>query len=453
MYALLLFILFPILYKQNRTWYFIYSLLFFVLGRFIAFKLGISYAVIIHNVFYIGVLIPFLTDKTYWRYFLHVFLWLLVYMAYLFFLHAIHGNDFVRDLKDHFWCLFVFIFIVEVFDNLKRNKVDLAYFVKVFQLVLLFEIVLCWLQYFFHDFGNFFRITEYTWKGEEMSMTGTSDDVLDNNLCYGTLMRASTMASFLAISLGSLFLAKQKNGLTTRDFFFLGLGVLTLLITGIRAPFLVLLVMLFFVLLRGKRTSLKVLYIVGGIALVVFVLPILSQIGSQGSLNSLDNTVLRSLNVFTQLETGSFAEESTFTWPLSMLPYIVEHPLIGNGLHYGPGYFMAINFHVLEDLSLSDAGIFFYWAEYGLIGLLVFFYFYYYIVIISPRYGFEKSDIRFLIIMLLLQSIVDCSIIDTDCTTVFALAPILIRFYQEQAVVKRNAKYSPLTKKVSLSYE
>lgn len=429
MYALLLFILFPILYKQNRTWYFIYALLFFVLGVFIAFKLGISYAILLHNVFYLGILLPFVFDKVYQKYFMPVFLWVVVYVSYLFFLHAIHGNDFIRDLKDHFWCLFVFIFIVEVFENIKRNKVDLAYFVKVFQYILIFEIVLCWLQYFFHDFGNFFRITEYTWNGEDMSMTGTSDDVLDNNLCYGTLMRGSTMANFLSISIGSLFLAKQKSGLTTRDFLFLGIGVLTLLITGIRAPFLVLLVMLFFVLLRGKRTSLKLLYIFGGIALIVFILPILSNIGSQGGLKSFDNTVLRSLNVFTQLETGSFAEESTFTWPLSMIPYIVEHPLLGNGLHYGAGYFMALNFHVLEDLSLSDAGIFFYWAEYGFIGLLVFFFFYYYIIKISPQYGFDKSDIRFLVIMLFLQSIVDISVINHNCTTVFALAPIMISFY------------------------
>ena len=374
MYALLLFILFPILYsRKNRTWYFIYALLFFVIGRFIAFKLGISYAIIIHNVFYLGVLIPFMTDKVYQKYYLHAGLWLIVYAAYLFFLHAIHGNDFVRDLKDHFWILFVFIFIVEVFENIKRNRIDLSYFVKVFQIILIFEIVLCWMQYFFHDFGNFFRVTEFTWNGEAMSMSGRSDDVLDNNLCYGTLMRGSSMANFLAISLGSLFLAKQKKGLTQRDYIFLGIGVLTLLITGIRAPFLVLLLMLFFVLLRGKKLSLKIVYIVAGVALFMFVMPVLSNIGSQGSLNSLDNTVLRSLNVFTQLETGSFAEESTFTWPLSMIPYIVEHPLLGNGLHYGPGYYMALNFHVLEDLSLSDAGIFFYWAEYGLIGLLIFY--------------------------------------------------------------------------------
>lgn len=453
MFALLLFILFPILYKSNRTWFFIYALLFFVIGRFIAYKVGISYATIIHNVFYIGVLVPFVADKAYRKFFLPAFLWVVVYSGYLYLLHAIHGNDFIRDLKDNFRVLFVFIFAAEVFENIKSNKIDLGYFLKAFKVILLFEISLCWLQYLFHDFGNFFRITEYTWNGEVMSMTGDSNEMVDSNLCLGTLMGSSTFANFLSISIATWFLAKHKEGFLLKDYLFLGLSVLTLMITGIRAPFLVLILMLYFILMRGKKTYLKVAYLVVGVLAFVILLPILSGIGSQGGLNSLDNSVLRSLNVFTQLESGSFSEESTFTWPLSMIPYIVQHPLLGNGLHYGPGYYMPLNFHVLEDLSLSDAGIFFYWAEYGLIGILIFYFFYFYIVRISSRYGFDKSDIRFLVIMLFLQSIVDCSVIDHYCTSVFVLAPILIRVYENQAVVKRNAKVSNRAKEITFSYE
>ena len=187
--------------------------------------------------------------------------------------------------------------------------------------------------------------------------------------------------------------------------------------------------MLYFIIMRGKKTHQKILYLVAGLAAFIFLLPILSSIGSKGGLESYDNTVLRSLNVFTQIEEGTVTEESTFVWPLSMIPYIVEHPLFGNGLHHGSGYFLALNFHILEDYSISDAGIFFYWAEYGLIGLLVFFFFYYYVVKISPRYGIDKSDIRFLVIMLFLQSIVDIGVLDNNCTTVFAIAPILIMYY------------------------
>ena len=437
MYALLLFILFPILYNKNRTWYFIYALLFFVVGRFIAYKLGLSYAAIIHNVFYIGVLIPFLIGKAYRKYYLPISLWVVVYVFYLYFLHISHGNEFVSDLKANFRILFVFIFAVEVFENIQLRMINMDYFVKYFKVVLLFEITLCWLQFISHDFGNFFRITEYTWNGEVMSISGSSYEKLGSNLCLGTLMGASTFANYLSFSIVTLFLAKSKSGFCRNDYYFLVLSVLTLLITGIRAPFLVLLLMLFFVLMKGKNISFKIIYLIVGITFALFLLPILSALGSQGGLNSLDNTVLRSLNVFTQVETGTVSEEGTLTWPLSMIPYIMEHPFFGNGLHYGTGYFMALNFHTLEDLSLSDAGFFYHWAEYGLVGLLIFFFFYFYIIKICPRYKFKRSDIRFLVITLFLQSIVDCCIVDHYCYTVFALSPICIYYYQNIIAVKR----------------
>lgn len=450
MYALFLFILFPLLYRNNRTWYFIYTLLFFVLGRFIAYKLEISYATIIHNVCYIGILLPFVFDRAYRKYFVPVALWLVAYITYLYLLHVLHGNDFVRDLKDNFRVLFVFILIVQVYENLKGNKINMDFFVKVFKVILLFEIALCWLQYVFHDFGNLFRITEYTWNGEVMSMSGNTAEMEGGNLCLGTLMAASTFANYLTFSIVALFLAKQKTGIQINDYILLGVCVLTLLITGIRAPFLILLLMLYFVLLRGKKTYLKILYLAIGLAATMLLLPILSSLGSQGGLDSLDNTVMRSLNVFTQLETGAISEEGTLTWPLSMIPYIVQHPLLGNGLHYGSGYFMALNLRVLEDLSLSDAGIFFYWAEYGLIGLLVFYFFYFYIVRVSSKYGFEKSDMRFLAIMLFLQSIVDCSVIDNYCTTVFALSPIMIMYYQRVKSAKVSRDYPMAEKAASI---
>lgn len=436
MYAILLLILFPILYKNNRTWYFIYSMLFFVIGRFIAFKLELSYAIIIHNIFYLGVLIPFVFDNTYRNYFLPLTYWVLIYVAYLYFLHTIHGNEFLSDLKDNFRVSFVFVFAVEVFESLKRDKIDLSYFGKAFKVILFCEIVLCWMQYFFHDFGNFFRITEFNWRGEDMSMTGNNNDILDSNLCIGTLMKASTFANYIAYSLTALFLAKRKVGFKRNDYFLLAFSILTLLITGIRAPFLVFILMVFLLLMKGMNALQKITLLVAGLFAVVVLLPILSGLGSQGGLNSLDNSVLRTLNVFTQLETGSFSEESTFTWPLSMIPYIVEHPLFGNGLHYGSGYFMALNFHILEDLSLSDAGIFFYWAEYGLIGLFIFFFFYYYLVKISPSFGFDKSDFLLMVLLLFLLSIVDCSVLDHNCTTVFALLPIVLAYYQCPNFVK-----------------
>ncbi len=438
MYALLLFILFPILYKSNRTWYFIYALLFFVIGRFIAYKIGLSYATIIHNVFYIGVFIPFLIDKVYRKYFVPIILWGLAYLSYLFFLHISHGNEFYTDIMHNIGILFVFLFAVEVFENIQNKKIDMIYFLQVFKIILIFEIILCWMQYLFHDFGNFFRITEYTWNGEVKSMSGDSNELVDSNLCLGTLMGSSTFANYLTVCIVTLFLAKHKIGFLRNDYILLAISVLTLLITGIRAPFLVLVMMLYFVLMRGKKISTKVLYLVVGVITAILLLPILSGIGSQGGLNSLDNPIMRSLNVFTQLETGTVSEEGTLTWPLSMIPYIIQHPLVGNGLHYGSGYYMALNFNVLEDLSLSDAGIFFYWAEYGLIGLIIFYFFYFYIVAISPRYGIDKSDMRFMLILLFLLSIVDCSVRDVYCTTVFALSPIVIGCYQKSVIKKKR---------------
>lgn len=451
MFAFLLFILFPILYKKNRTWYFLYGLLFFVIGSFVAYKIGLFYATIIHNVFYMGVLLPFISDKAYKKFFTPILLWALAYITYLVFLHVYHGNDLFRDLKDNFRVLFVFVFVVEVYENLRMNRIDVGYFVNVFMAVLIFEIILCWIQYFSHGFGNFFRITEYTWNGEVMLMTGNSDDYLDNNLCFGTLMGGSTVANYLTVSIMTFFLAKQKRGFQIYDYIFLAVGLITLLITGIRAPLLVLLVMLYFLLLRGKKLYLKIVYLVVGIAVTVLLIPILSSIGSQGGLNTLDNTVLRSLNIFTQIETGSVSEEGTLTYPLSMIPYIVQHPLIGNGLHYGSGYYMELNFRVLEDYSLSDAGIFFYWAEYGLVGLLVFYYFYYYLVKICSRYGFEKKDIRYLVIILFFLSIVDCSVINNYCTTVFALSPIIIMYYQRAQSTKNE--FEKLTAKNKQIYK
>lgn len=428
MLAILLSIfLFIILYFKNRTWFILYVLMYEYLNRFFFFKIGLSLAPIMPHILSIGVIIVLIVDPIYKKYFKVCILWSILYIIYLSFLVLYNNIDLSRTFKDNYIPLVMFVFAVEIIENLKRktiNSILISHFFKNFMIV---QIALCWLQFFYHDFGDLFRVTDYLWKGKIMSLSGNSDDILSNNIMIGTFLSTSSMACVLCFNTTLYLFSKSTIGFSKKDYLYWCIALITQIFIGIKSPMLVLFIMSYYFIIKDRSRIAKTLIGVIALGLYFCVVPIFSAIGNQlDNSDSYSDTVSRSFHVFTLFQKGGATTESTMSFAFSMLPYIARNPLLGSGLHNKSGYYMYLNGSTLEDRSTSDAGIAFQIAELGLLGLAILLFFHFYLIKIVPKEWKINREISLLLLTMFMMSIVDPGVLDPELMISYAFAPVIL---------------------------
>ena len=432
-------------YRKDKTKYIIYTLLAYYIIRLVSFKIGVSVAPIMMHTPSLALFFIFFTDGKYTKYYKACFIWIGVYTFYLLFLTAYNDIDFFRVLSKNYFPIAYMLYAIVIYENIRRNKINLSTCTSFFKIFLIIQIVLCWMQYFFYEFGSFFKIISFEWKGETLSITGNLDDQIDNNLMIGTFIGTSTLAGYLCTASLFYLIAKMQTQITLTDKLLLGCSILTLVFAGIKAPLATYIIMLFIAYIVFNKISMKKIIVALGIAIAaILIFPILSDIGDNfDSKNTFSNSPSRSLNLFTKLSQGTVESETTLSFPISMIPYIAKAPIFGLGLENKGGYYLYLSGKKLGEYSTSDAGLMFIWAEYGLVGLFILLFPFIYSYRLYKRGGMPKKIMLLCLLTLLLQSFVDQGFLHFQLMMTYAFSPILyynysIQYSHSNRIVKQS---------------
>ena len=434
-----------ITYIKDKTKYIIYTLLAYYIIRLVSFKIGVSVAPVMMHTPSLALFSIFFTDRKYAKYYKTCFIWASIYTFYLLFLTVYNDIDFFRVLRKNYLPMAYMLYAIVIYENVKHGKVNINTCTSFFKIFLIVQIILCWLQYFFYEFGSFFKIISFEWGGETLSITGNLDDQIDNNLMIGTFIGTSSMAGYLCTASLFYFIAKIQTKISLTDKLLLGCSAITLVFAGIKAPLAVYIIMLFILYVIFNKMSMKK-FLVGASLIIVasVIFPILSDIGDNfDSKNTFSNSSSRSLNLFSQLSKGTIGSETTLSFPLSMIPYIAKAPIWGLGLENKGGYYLYLSGKRLGEYSTTDAGLMFIWAEYGLIGLLILLSPFIYLSRLYLKNGMPKKIIWFCLLTLLLQSFVDQGFLHFQLMMTYAFFPILYYNY--------NVKYIAFNRNIKLN--
>ena len=366
MLELLVFILLIILYCiKDRTWFYLTILIVVAMGMFVCLKLGSNTAPLLYHIVPLSCvlsIIPF-----YKKYFVFLVGSLGVLIVYLAFKAALWDFSFFSNfavLKNAVFCVCIGL---SMWENNRIGRVKLHRVINGVYLLLLFEITVSWLQFFFPFILDFCTIEECSWRGETMILA-TSRTLLsaEGRIMIGTLLGASSFSLFLVICVFTLILQELLHPSKSKvKLVILVLGYITSFFTGIRTPFFM---ETFFILISFfyfKKSWFWLAFVAG-----VVLIPTLSI----ASLASGDSTAARMfLGIQLILSGNAGMLDSTLMYTIFLVPYFIQNPLFGVTLFNKTGYYM-LSGHYLADMSTSDAYLMYLLCEIGLIGVSLFLY-------------------------------------------------------------------------------
>ncbi|NOQ25972.1 MAG: hypothetical protein GQ564_11470 [Bacteroidales bacterium] len=230
--------------------------------------------------------------------------------------------------------------------------------------ILLIQISIATMQYFSKNVSDYFKIVEYSWQGNTTITLG--DSLIKSKIINGTFFRAANYGNTIAIIIVYFFsqILYGKFKYNKFKIVVLILGIITVLLTGIRTSAGSMVLGMFFVyFFKNKRKALMLLGIV--IVLLFTYQQVLVGIGKLGlSQGTIENPFSR-LSAALVMFSGDIntIEETTITRSLSIFPYALQNPFFGIGQYYISGY-TGIE-------SITDAFLLFHIAEIGIFGLLI----------------------------------------------------------------------------------
>src|SRR5574344_1626541 len=442
---ILIFFLFSFifLYVYNKDLFFKYSLLFLLTARFIGFKTEFGFAPTILNVESIAFIILFFAEQKCFKYFKFIFFYIVMFVLYYLFLHQINDIDTLKYIVDYKSSLIYLLFGLLFIENYRYGRINIKGQIKFFILVLVFEIILCWLQLLNTNICDFFRITSYKWKGELLSLTGNSNDKMEANMMLGTLAAVTTTANYLCISYITLFtFYMKKHCLTKHNIILLSLILVTLLFNGTRSTFIISIIYTFIILFIYNKNYFKKVFICVLIIFIIFNTSFALLIGKSSQYaNNRQSPFYRTISSFYLFADKNVTEESTLYLTYGMIPYATENPIFGIGQGYKKGYMLKDVKMYLDDHSNSDAQLTYVIAEIGIIGLLIYLLpFFYYLKILRYNKIRDYQILHIIITAVLLNTIIDSGLFDLNLLFIIYFSAAFSLCKEKLVVSKKLSK-------------
>lgn len=372
-----LFLIITISYFNAKNFFFCFVYSFSVFGQFFLFKIGNVFTPTVFNLVLISILLIFVLSKYVHKYAKYFFVYIIIYIIYFSFLFVVNRIGLWENLILYKNFFVLSLFAILLIENIKQGKVDPKILIRTFVCILFLESCLGILQYVYPPVTEFFQIS-YEWGNKEVGLTVEKQLSKFDIYVLGTFLVPSAYAGYLMISLISLlFLDIVKVIQLNRNYFIvIVLGTLALLFTGIRSPFLIYLIsVLYFLYVRYKKIFFPIVTF-----LLILLISNIAFLNNLENVGSLENPVERIVSGFA-IFSGDYSklEGSTFVLVIMMIPYIMQNPLLGVGLHNKSGYTLLGRGITLEDLSTTDSQLFFTIAEIGLVGLFICFFPFFYV--------------------------------------------------------------------------
>ncbi len=425
---LIIFFILILGYFNAKNFFFSFVFSFFLFGKFFLFKIGNVFAPTVFNLILVTLLILFVCSKCFMRYKKYFFLYLGVYILYFVFLTLLNRCDFISNLILYKNFFILSLFAILLIENIRQGKVNPSILINTLFVCLFIQSCLGIIQYFYPSLTDIFRIT-YEWGGEELGLTTEVQTSAYDIYVLGTLLSPAAFASYLMFSLTAVLFMDIIGiiRLNRNHFFVIILGSITLLLAGIRSPFLIYLMAgLYFLYKRYRKLFFPVILL--GVFVVILNMTFLQRLNNVASLENPIERVISGFAVFS----GDLSklEGTTFFLVILMVPYVMQNPLFGVGLHNKSGYFL-LNV-TLEELSTTDSQLLFSIAEIGLVGLVLCLYPFKYIY--QSGNAFIRKQVKIFLLLSLVSTLIDSGI--------FALNNMLIIFVLcVFAVTFGNSKY------------
>ncbi len=396
-------------YSAKKTYFYIYSLLFPLFFKFFLFKFGFSLAYTILNAQILAFLGIFVINRVFQKY-PKMFVYLFIYILYFLFISVVQSVSFLTRWNEYKTPFIMMIWALMLLEDIRKGNVAANILRKFFVCFVIFEILLGVLQYLIDPIGDFFRNVQYITKGGELTEVR---DVLESGYMVGTLGGASNYSDFMAscfVILVFYFFSKKK--METRYWVLLASIVLAILFSGVRTPFLIVMIAGLIVTYKYQRHMFKPIFL---IFLVLIIFGGGLNIGTVDSFSSFESGALfRTFSLFSY-DSDTLKETSTFSLTICMIPYVLANPLIGSGLYHKGGYMLELwNRSLGDDISISDAQLAFLIAEIGLLGLIMYLWPFYRIIKEVGKEYANNNNYYIYFLLLLVMSIVDPGIMETN---------------------------------------
>tara|TARA_B100000963_G_scaffold354866_1_gene372118 strand:+ start:651 stop:2012 length:1362 start_codon:yes stop_codon:yes gene_type:complete len=292
--------------------------------------------------------------------FIFFFIYIISFFTYLSIKSLINSYsffDYIYHVRNYF---FNFLLVIIFFSSNNKYKINSKYFLTLVLTIVFFQSIIGLLQYKYPSVAQFFTITEYTRFGQTIKSFGDTFD--GQNLVTGTLDQMQDISSFIMLNLIFLIslLSYRLYNFDSRIMLLIIVSIITMLLAGVRAPFIGLIVGLGCILWFKNKN----VFTVTCILFLIFVTSIvqtfdnniqyaLSSVGS----GNMEDPLTRVLGAFA-IFNPEYHELTSVgrTYILSKL--IFEFPIFGSS----PGI-------IFSNYSYSDAFLTLWTVETGLIGL------------------------------------------------------------------------------------
>lgn len=303
-------------------------------------------------------------------------------------------------------------------ENLKKGRISSNILLKHLYVILFLQIIVMWLQFSIPSVGNTMLIESYDWNGTKILLVNYERITGIGYLCSGLLISNVTAALFISITSAILVLYESINTgrLSLKQLLVMTTAVSTCILTGIRAPLFIMLVVYLCIIYKHERRYFAYVFMLMIGFYYVFNYMVVGEDTS---------SVTRIQEGFTTIFTkgGEGISGSTLGLSALLFPYFIKSPFIGLSLGE---YQTSAGFSIGgSGLSSSDAQLVYTLCEIGIVGLAIWVY-PYLRLLKSLKVKKTKSGISLLLLSVTLLSIVDMGVFLTDIAFVFVIGCVIL---------------------------
>lgn len=309
-----------------------------------------------------------------------IFFCQIFFLFYLIIKSLFLSSNYLFDLTK--WYFFVFL-IYTIF-LIKKDKFDFKSIgLFVFDITFLL-IVLGFLQFFFPPIKDFFVI--------DMTQFGYPADIdVFNQGVIGLYTSPSHFGNIITLLLTYILFDESTIVSSLKRFTIILLGLILLFLTGVKSPFLILIILIVVYSVLKKNFKLIFFVIIAFISISSYWIK-LSNIGySYDIYSGFDNPITRQLQIFHLLSSGDLNNVSTLKISADLLNSFFSNMIFGTD----PQFIKSLKYE-----SITDVYLLYHLTAFGIFGFLL---------LMLPYYFIAKGNrlSKILIITCVMQTIVD----------------------------------------------
>jgi hypothetical protein len=406
-FTIALFFILLFLSKKGYLYVMAFVLIYFSFVRFLFFKFMPSIAFASGSFLNFAIVLLFIFSvikkptliKS--KHLLFIILSIGAFFIYLYLLAYYRGHnpiEYILFFRNYY---FMFLLFVLFMKDINKKNIDITIHFKILLTILIFQSVISIAQYVDKGIADYFVIMEYERLGEIQDRISRSFE--GKKLITGTLMSMHNVSVFIYCNIIFLYLVYLKKIFPLEKYRFkilIFIGLIVMVLTGIRAPIMGLFVTITLWYWYSNKIKFSIAFV-----LILLVGPLIFEVvypymeyalTHEGSTN-IESPLERIAGVLAIFDSNKI-QDSTVSRTIFLSSMFIMNPIFGTGPQI-----------LFSDYSISDAHLILQFVEFGMIGVLLLILPYIYLLYLVNKNCNKKSYVIMIIIFLsyLAQSVVN----------------------------------------------